>query len=145
MSSGRNPAFPTLAAFISWLDQAPASTLLTADEVRLTLSGFSSVAGNVPDVSDREGGAAEASWRERLWTCAPTTRLDVREAAEALNRPTSYVYRHTSTKSGLAPIPHRKLDGELVFLAGELRAWMERHEETVIAAPVSAPRQLRAS
>jgi hypothetical protein len=60
------------------------------------------------------------------------TRLGVREAAEALGRPVSFVYRHTSEKAaGGARLPHRRLDGELVFVAGELRSWLREHEETI--------------
>jgi predicted DNA-binding transcriptional regulator AlpA len=69
-----------------------------------------------------------SSWRERLWTVPADTRLGVIEVAEAMGRPKSWVYRRTSVKSGKAPLPHRKLDGELVFVAGDVRAWLKRHE-----------------
>lgn len=74
------------------------------------------------------------TWRERLWLVPSETRLGVREAAEAIGRPVSWVYRRTSPKSAKAPLPHRRLDGELVFLAGELRAWVEGHEAMVVPA-----------
>jgi hypothetical protein len=75
------------------------------------------------------------TWRERLWVCPPETRLNVEEAAEGLGRPTSWIYRYTSTKAlaraERAPLPHRRLDNELVFLAGELRDWIAAHEAII--------------
>jgi hypothetical protein len=66
------------------------------------------------------------------------------EAAEALGRPVSFVYRHTSEKSaGGARLPHRRLDGALVFLAGELRTWLREHEETITAGRASGPALVR--
>jgi len=84
-------------------------------------------------------GATEAqdgalSWPERLWTAPAETRLGVRELAAAVGRPRSWVYRHTAPKGDLAPIPHRRLDGLLVFLAGEVRDWLLATEEIVRAA-----------
>ncbi|MFG0304816.1 MAG: helix-turn-helix domain-containing protein [Phycisphaerales bacterium JB040] len=67
----------------------------------------------------------EPSWRERLWTCPPQTRLTSAEAAEALGRPVSFIYKRTS---GEDAIPHRKLDGSLQFVAAELRRWIEDRE-----------------
>lgn len=68
-----------------------------------------------------------ATWRERLWTCPPDTRLGVREVAEAMGRPRSWVYRAVSAKRGEHRLPASRLDGELVFEAGAVRAWIERH------------------
>ncbi len=73
-------------------------------------------------------GTAPADWRECLWTCPEETRLGVREVAEALGRTKSWVYRRTGERSAKARLPHRKLDGELVFTAGELRKWIHGHE-----------------
>lgn len=72
---------------------------------------------------------ANAPWAERLWTAPAETRLGVRELAEAVGRPRSWVYRHTAPSGDLAPIPHRRLDGLLVFLAGEVRDWLRANEE----------------
>jgi len=65
------------------------------------------------------------TWRERLWLVPAETRLGVREVSEALGRSRSWLYKHIAT------VPHRKLDAELTFLAGELRAWIRDAEETV--------------
>ena len=78
--------------------------------------------------------AAPPSWRERLWVCDPATRLGVEELAEATGKPKSWVYAHTKKSCRCVPLPHRRLDGTLVFLAGELRPWLLAHERVVIAA-----------
>ncbi len=71
---------------------------------------------------------APPSWRERLWSCPADTRLGVLEIAEALGRSKAFVYRLTRTKD----IPHRKLDGELVFRAGDIREWVQRREDVQV-------------
>jgi predicted DNA-binding transcriptional regulator AlpA len=75
-------------------------------------------------------------WAALLWIVPAETRLGVREVAEALGRPRSFVYRHTGPKAPGARIPHRRLDGELVFLAGEIRRWIEDHEVVVVPGRV---------
>lgn len=73
----------------------------------------------------------EETWRERLWTVPPETRIGRTELLEALGRPRSWLYRCTSAGSRHPRIPHRKLDGELVFVVGEVRAWLLQREEVV--------------
>jgi hypothetical protein len=70
----------------------------------------------------------ESSWRERIWTCPPETRLGISEIAEALGRSKSWCYKHTGA-SAEDRLPVRKLDGEVVVTAGDLRAWIEAHED----------------
>jgi hypothetical protein len=95
---------------------------------------------------------AAVGWRERLWTCPPETLLGVRDVAEALGRPRSWVYRAASSwtyRKGeipegetkpervrlrrVAPLPCQRLDGELVFTAGAVRHWITRQEQPVLA------------
>ena len=76
---------------------------------------------------------AVTTWRERLWTAPPETRLGVRELCEATGRPRSWVYRACRRNGASPPLPHRKLDGVLVFVAGEARTWVREHEEVVVA------------
>ena len=76
--------------------------------------------------------APEVSWRERLWTCDPQVRVGVAELSESVDRPKSWVYRAARGNGTCPPLPHRKLDGQLVFLAGEVRQWLREHEETVV-------------
>jgi predicted DNA-binding transcriptional regulator AlpA len=86
------------------------------------------------------------TWCERLWTCPAETRLGVHELSEALGRPKSWIYRRTSAKAE-GRLPHRKLGGELLFTAGEIRAWLREHEEVIEAGPMesaAAERRLKA-
>lgn len=79
-----------------------------------------------------EAPAAPAvTWREKIWQVPAETRLGAPEAAEAIGRPLSWVYRRTSAKSTKASLPHRKLDGALTFTAGDLRTWLTHHEAVI--------------
>lgn len=78
------------------------------------------------------------SWRERLWLVPPETRLGGREVVEATGRSRDWVYRHTAAGGATRRLPHRKLEGELVFTVGELRDWI-RGTEVTISSPVLAP------
>lgn len=74
-----------------------------------------------------------ASWRSRLWTEPPDRRIGVEEVAEAFGRSTSWVYKHVSPNVAGA-LPVRRFGGELVFLVGELRSWLEQ-DETIVNGP----------
>jgi hypothetical protein len=115
----------SLSDALAWLAAAPEGTSLSAAAVYGLLQPLA--AGISAPVSTPPTPPAE-TWRERLWTVPVDTRLGVREVAEAIGRPKSWVYRRTSAASGKALLPFRRLDGELVFTAGELRAWLKRHE-----------------
>lgn len=105
--------------------------MLRADEVARVLAEVLAT----PEVERTHGSAAsepqqqEGSWKARLWTVPAETRLNVNEVAEALGRTKSWVYRHTGVNAGSRRLPHRKLEGELVFVASEVREWIERHED----------------
>lgn len=118
-----------------WAASAPAGTLIVASELARVLEGAVEAAP-----ADRLATAAPEppTWRERLWTCHADVRLGVNELCEALDRPESWVYRHTSPASGLARLPHRKLDNALVFTAGEIRTWIQRNETIVVPGPRQA-------
>jgi predicted DNA-binding transcriptional regulator AlpA len=103
------------AELVAWLQAAPAGVLVPVELVRPLLNGAPSPAPTGP-----------ATWRERLWTCPEETRLGVREVAEAMGRPASWVYRAVARERD--PLPMRRLDGELVFAAGDVRAWRARRE-----------------
>lgn len=107
------------------LDALPDDALLPAVWVRALVEELHV---EPEPVTDPE--LAEQTWRERLWTVPADTRLGVVEVAEALGRPKSYVYARTG-ESAEDPLPCRKLDGTLVFLAGELREWIQEREEVV--------------
>jgi predicted DNA-binding transcriptional regulator AlpA len=116
--------------FAVWLAQAPPGTLVPARELATLLSR---AAEEPPDASTaapvRE--TMHTTWRERLWIVPPDTRLGVREVAEASGRSRDWVYKHTSAGGSGWRLPHRKLDGQLVFLAGEIRTWLAAAEQIV--------------
>ena len=117
----------TVAELLAWCLRAPAGTRLDAQAVAEILAIETSLLVQGPEqITD------PTTWRERLWSVSAETRLGVVEVAEALGRPASYVYTHSKTPE---PIPHRKLDGVLVFTAGEVRAWLEAREEVIAPGP----------
>ena len=106
----------------TWLSQAPPGTLVPADSLA------QAIAASVPNIQRRSVVQRPMSWRERLWLAAPDTRLGVAELLEALGRTKSWLYRHTGPNSPGTRIPHRKLEGELVFVAGEICNWVRDNE-----------------
>lgn len=111
---------------LSWLRQAPCGTMLNAAEIARQLE---SCIGTAEDTGVER---TSATWRERLWTAPSETRIGREELLEALGRPASWLYRHTGKKATCSLIPHRKLDGELQFVVGEVRRWLIEHEEVLI-------------
>jgi hypothetical protein len=110
-----------------------------ADELERSLDSKD----RIPEaVSDPTRDSRALCWRERLWVVPPETRLGVAEVVEATGRSRDWVYRHTSAAGAARRLPHRKLEGELVFTAGELRDWI-RGAEITISSPVLAPRMPR--
>lgn len=95
------------------------------------------------DVPQPTAASAPPSWRVLLWQVPADTRIGRVELLEAVGRPPSWLYRHTGSKAENR-IPHRKLDGELVFVVGEVREWLREHEEIIEAGPTDS-RHLRAS
>lgn len=130
---GRSDPSPHLQDLLDWLRRAPAGTTLDASAIRDLLERATPAAAEPPPTTL----PIEPTWRERLWTAPAETRIGVRELAEAVGRPRSWVYRRTGPNSPRAPLPHRKLDGELVFVVGEIRDWLRDHESGL--APVLQP------
>src|SRR5690348_6076242 len=103
-----NRPFGTVADVVRWLELAPASTLVAAPDLARILAPLA----DAPAAADQATIAPEATWREKLWSVPPETRIGVPEVAEAIGRPRSWVYRHTSEKAaGADRLPHRRLDG----------------------------------
>lgn len=130
--------FSSLTSFVAWLRAAPDGTVLAGSALLEILEDLHGEAPRPEDDASKSESAHMSSWREKIWTVPAETRLGIIEAAEALGRPRSFVYRRTSAKSGLSKIPHRKLDGSLIFQAGELRTWLASAEESVVK---SAPKR----
>jgi hypothetical protein len=143
------PAFGSLRALLQWCRSAPRGTALDAREVARLLSDLIEREGGEPGDHPSPAPAPEAppfTWRERLWLVPAETRLGVPEVAEAVGRPKSWVYarthrfvgkgKHRRERPAAELIPHRKLDGALVFTAGEVRAWLRDREEAVVGGPM---------
>ncbi len=124
---GRFGHHASIGELLEWLAQAPPGTMLEAGALREVLERAAPNAARIPDPTL----AIEPTWRERLWTAPADTRIGVRELAEAMGRPRSWVYRRTAPNGEWAPIPHRKLDSELVFVVEEIRSWVREHETEV--------------
>lgn len=134
-SAGR---FESLPSLLEWLRAAPAGTVMPCHAVLDVLEQLDHAPSRQADQeASSQGSTTDAAWREKIWTAPAETRLGIAEAAEALGRPRSFIYRRTSAKSSLSKIPHRKLDGALVFLAGELRSWLASEEELVVVSDVA--------
>ena len=123
----------TLADVVRWLEAAPRDTLLRADAVLELLRD------TAPTVTATAPAPESATWREKLWTVPDECRLGVAELAEAIGRPKSWVYRHCSKASGYELLPHRKLEGELSFVASDIRAWLRTHETPAGSPPRVVP------
>ena len=134
----------TLRDLHRWASAAPAGATLPAASLAEALAGL--LAGEVeqptPPAPDRPDD--RLSWRVLLWTVAAETRMGPDEVAEAFGRSRSWVYKRTGPKAH-PRLPHRKLDGLLTFTAGELRAWVREHEESVLEGESWTPPILRGS
>ena len=125
----------TLTELRAWLTTlADATATLPASEV---LSRLPDVEEQAEPANSAPTPNIELTWRERLWLVPAETRLGVAEVCEALDRSPSWAYRHTGPKAQ-DPLPHRLLDGQLVFLCGEIRHWIREHEESIHECPMDS-------
>ncbi len=115
----------TFEQLLSLVRECPPGTLIPTTVVADALGNHSP--SQSPDANIVALLPAQ-SWRENLWAVPAETRLGIDQLCEAISRKRSWCYRHTSRKSDLPRIPHRKLDGQLVFVAGEIRTWIQRNE-----------------
>lgn len=124
--------FDTLADLLRWCSEAPQGTRIDVS----MLAGFlARVADEAPVAEPIE--PPPWTWRERLWTAPAETRLGREELLEALGRSESWLYRHTGAAAN-DPIPHRKLEGSLVFRVGEVRAWVRDQEDVIVGGPMES-------
>jgi predicted DNA-binding transcriptional regulator AlpA len=122
--------FGTLEDLVAWLRDAPTGTQLDASTFAEALEDL---AAQEPkdEPESRLEAPVEWGWPERLWIIPAERRLGVKEACQALEKSRTWLYAHMSEGQGRDRIPHRKLDGQVLFTAGELRAWIRDQEETV--------------
>lgn len=132
MPTGMPVSIRNAAELRSWLASAPPGTTVPAASLLPLLEAEPVELAPVPTSTE----PAPSTWRERLWIVPAETRLGMREAMEALDRGRSWMHEHMSESRGVDRLPHSKLDGALVFKAGELRAWLRDHEEVVAAGPM---------
>ncbi len=116
---GRISATDALGAVVRWLRALPKGTLIPADAVAERLE-----AAGIESIEPQTIRTASPIPQVQLWTDPDDRRITVPELAMMLGRPKSYIWRLTATKS----IPHRRLDGVIVFVLGEVRAWVRKHE-----------------
>lgn len=84
---------------------------------------------------------SDAPLRERFWEMQGEIRLTAKELAAALGKPASWVYRHTSPRSGLRSLPFRKeTGGALVFVVDEIRQWIAAYERVPSPLEEALPR-----
>jgi len=136
----------TLRELRAWAEAAPRGATVPVDALAELLSGLEDETNPVIPGPQGSPEPVSRTWRERLWIVPAETRIGVHELAEALKRPRSWIYRRTSAKAD-GRLPHRKLGGELLFTAGEIRAWLREHEEVIEAGPMesaAAERRLKA-
>ena len=65
------------------VDNALPGMLVPVESLRAVLDEV----GALQSILETQTTQAPATWRERLWTCPPDTRLGVAELSEALGRP----------------------------------------------------------
>lgn len=131
MSFAVNAENLEIGAVRDWLESAPPTANLTLSGAQLRDLLSMTAPGPQPCA---DFGAE--TWRERIWTVPPETRIGVPELAEALGRSSNWVHAHTSSRrAGEGRIPHRKLDGRLSFLVGEVLAWLEETEIVEVPPP----------
>jgi len=118
----------TMEELMEWLEASPPWVQVPAQELGAQIRALREAR---PEPEPEPVAEAPAgSWREKIWTVHPDTRLRRDEVCEALGKSTSWLYKKTSARE----IPCR-LDGasgELVFRAGDLRTWI-RAQEVLIA------------
>ena len=123
-----------------WLAGAPPGTVVPVEAMLEAMDATNESQGvQLRDVSEQSADAGQTSvtWRERLWLAPAETRLGANELCEALGRSKHWLYRHTGP-SAENRIPHRKLDGELVFAVGEVRTWIRENEDVIQAGPMES-------
>ena len=123
-----------------WVATSPPGTMVSTE----ALAEMLDVLDAEPAPEMAKDTSSPLPWTLLLWQADPETRIGRDELLEAIGRSESWLYRHTGPKAKHR-IPHRKLDGELIFLVGEVRRWLRDREEIIVAGPIDAvPHSLKA-
>lgn len=128
----------TMSDLVTWLQSCPPGVTIPAQ----WLLEFLKDAVRAPDIQPAGVPVVEElNWKEKLWIAPRETRMGVTELCEAFGKSRDWVYRYTSERAAARRIaggkpadrlPHRKLDGCLVFVVGEIREWIRGREELVV-------------
>lgn len=128
----------TIQALRDWLQEHPEGSTFSVAAVIELLARVDEPPSGPALVRD---DAPDFTWQERLWIVPAETRIGVSELAEAMGKPKSWVYRHTSKRStdrGYSALPFRRLEAELLFVVGEIRAWIRDNEDIEYAGRMSS-------
>ena len=130
----------TITDVVAWLERLPDGALIPPACVVKRLRGAAALfdGSGATELPESERPPPDC-WRERLWTSHPDTRLSAGQAREALGKSQDALYKLTAR----GRIPHRKMDGSLVFVASELRAWITANEEQIVKAAVPLSARLK--
>ena len=117
---------------------APSGTLLAIESLREVLGHPKTESNSKPELDQREA----SSRLLLLWTADPKTRMGRDELLEAVGKSRSWFYKGTGPKAA-DRIPRRRLDGELVFVVGEVRLWLRDREQIFAACVPDSSLQIR--
>ena len=112
---------------------ATIQSLIAAEVTASLLSALEAKGREHATTRPAESSPREPSWRERLWTVPPETRLTQKEMLEAFDRGRTWL--NTDAKDLDPKIPYRVELGRPVYLAGELRDWIK--SQSVVKIPGS--------
>lgn len=130
----------TLDDLRRWAASAPPGTMVPADRLAELLGTVEGT--EAAPVPSEPGHDEPATWRVLLWTVDAECRIGRDELLEAVGRAPSWLYRHTGPSAD-DRIPHRKLEGQLVFVVGEVRRWLRDHEELIEVGRTDGSPRLR--
>lgn len=130
----------TLDELRRWAASAPDGTMVPAACLAELLDAVE--ATETAPMRSGAGHDEPTTWRALLWTVDAETRIGRDELLEAVGRGPSWLYRHTGPSAD-DRMPHRKLDGQLVFVVGEVRRWLRDHEELIEVGQLDGAPRLR--
>jgi predicted DNA-binding transcriptional regulator AlpA len=127
------PEWRTFEDLAAWLEAAPPWMKVPAAEIGAQIRLLKEASGGtLPETTPAPPPAPAQSWRERIWTVHPETRLGRDEVCVALGKSRSWLYKKTAALE--IPFKLDGPDGELAFRAGEIRDWL-RDREVVVGKP----------
>lgn len=99
---------------MEWLEASPPWVQVPAQELGAQIRALQAARSEPAAEAPEPASAPAGSWREKIWTVHPDTRLRRDEVCEALGKSTSWLYKKTSARE----IPCR-LDGASGYRASD--------------------------